>query len=403
MLDFPALSAAYEQALLGSVVPFYLKNSPDMRCGGYFCGLSDTGEPFDTDKTVLQIAGQVWVFAKLYNSVGASDAWLQHARQGAQFLYQFAHDNTLRCYGTVDRRGRPVAPALDVCTDAAVVIAYCQMHRATGEDEWAMVAKQLLADLLNRRNVRRVEQARQLDGFRVLWHLSEPVAVLEALLEAQPLLSEDDWKDAVQALLDELLNEFLDKRQDVLREWILPEGAYLNTPEGRRLNTGLTFRAANALHDLANRTGNRKLAIQASTWTIQLCEWAWDDAMLGLDPWVDQKDSPLPYPDWKQRYAQAHLEGVAALFNAHLYTRHPDAGKWLHRLHDYTLAHFPDTQNGGWHLALSHQHKPLLAVKATLDVGCVDLLKPLLQSWLLADQCAKLKPVGAVRRVGLAR
>lgn len=403
MFDFPALSAACEDALLGSLVPFYLKNSPDTRCGGYFCGLSDTGEPFDADKSIRQIAEQVGAFIRLYNTFGLNDTWLQHARQGADFLYQFAHHETLRCYGVVDRLGRPVAPAPDARTDAAVVTAYAQMHAATSEDEWAMLAKQTLAGLLDRRNARRAEQARTIEGFRILCHLSEPLAVLQALLDMQPLLSEEDWKDHTQVVLDELLNEFLDKRQDVLREWIQPEGSFLNTPEGRRLSTGLTFRASNVLHDLANRTGNRKLAIQATTWTLQLCQWAWDEAATGLDQWVDIKHQPLPYTDWKQRPAWIHVEGTLALLKAWFYTRHPDATKWLQRIQDYTFAHFPDAQRGGWHLLLNRQHKPLFTVKATPEIGGGELINLLVESGQMADNCAKLKPGVAVRRVGLVR
>lgn len=402
-MDFPKLSASYEEALLGSLIPFYLKNSPDMLCGGYFDFLSDTGESIDADKLVSQQARQVWAFAKIYNTLRGSDAWLQHARQGANFLSHFAHSPTLACYAMVDRRGRLVAPATDACTDAAVVMAYCQMHQATGEDEWAMLAKQLLANLLRQRNAQRTEQARTIDGYRVLWHLSEPVAVLQALLEAQPLLSEEDWKDSTQAVLDELLNEFLDKRQDILREWIQPEGAFLNTPEGRRISAGHTFRAASVAHDLATETGNRKLALQASAWTLQICEWTWDQTTLGLDSWVDLKNGPLPYPDWKQRWAWVHLEGLVALMKAWLYTRHPDALKWLQRLHDYTFQHFPDSENGGWHLALNRQSKPLFQAKATLSTGSADLIAPLFEASQLADQCAKLKPGGTIRRVGLGR
>ncbi len=399
MLDFPKLSAAYQKALLGTVAPFYLKHSPDS-LGGYFNGLSDTGEPFDTDKFIVQQAQQTWAYAKLHNTIGAGNTWLNHARHGASFLYQFAHDESLRCYASVDRLGRPVAPTTNGCTDATVVIAYCQMHRATGEDEWAMLAKQTLTGLLNRRDAQRVAQAQTVDGFRALRHLSEPIAVMQALVEAQPLLGEEDWKEAIQSVSNELLNEFLDKRQDILREYVQPEGAFLNTPEGRRLSAGLTFQAANVAHDLANETGNRKLALQAATWTIQLCEWAWDEATGGFDQWVDLKNQTLPYPDNKQRWAWVHLECLSALTKAYFYTRHPNTPKWLQRVHDFTFQHFPDVDNGGLHLALNRQAKPLFTAKATPTTGGSDLIKPLLDSWQIAELCAKLRPTLTLNRQG---
>ena len=400
MLDFLKLSAAYKESLLGSVVPFYYQKSLDNRCGGFFDGLSDTGEPFDTDKSIAQQAQQTWAFAKLHNTIGGNEGWLNHARHGASFLSRFAHNEILRCYTTVDRLGRPVASATDACTDAAVVMAYCQMHRATGDDEWAMLAKQTLTSLLDWRNEQRAQQAQNIGDFRTLQHLSEPIAVLQALIEAKLLLSEENWKEAIQLVLNELLNEFLDKRQDILREYVQPEGAFVNTPEGRRLNVGLTFRAASVAHDLATETGNRKLGLQAAAWTIQLCEWAWDEATGGLEQWVDIKNQPLPYPDWNQRWACVHLECLSALSKAHLFAYHPDASKWFQRIHDFTFQHFPDGENGGWHLALNQHNKPFFAVKATPFTGGADLIKPLLEGWQTAEQSAKLKPETALNRVG---
>ena len=94
------------------------------------------------------------------------------------FLSEFAHDDTLNGYAQLDRRGRPVAPATDVIPDCFVVMAYAQLHRATADDLWAMLAKQTFANLLRRRAARRAQQTETIGGFQSLQHLSEPVAVV---------------------------------------------------------------------------------------------------------------------------------------------------------------------------------------------------------------------------------
>ncbi|WP_332368956.1 hypothetical protein [Spirosoma telluris] len=106
-------------------------------------------------------------------------------------------------------------------------MAYAQLHRATGDDEWAMLAKQTFTGLLQHRNEIRAEQAESIGGFRQIRHLSEPVAVLKTVLEMQPHLSEETWKQAIDGVVQELLNEFVDRRTDVLRESVLPEGHLL--------------------------------------------------------------------------------------------------------------------------------------------------------------------------------
>ena len=392
MLDFLKLSATYQEALLRQVVPFWLKYSRDERCGGYVDTLTDQGEVIEADKVVALQAQQVWAFAWLYNTVDAIPAWLSHARHGANFVCQHAHDDILNCYSILDRRGKPVAPATDVVPNAYVVMAYAQMHRATGEDEWAMLANQTLAAFLDRRAAVKTRQTQTMGGFRQWRHISEPLAVLKALIDTKLLLSEEDWKEQTDYILDELLNEFLDKRLNILRTTVLPEGAFVNTPEGRRLSTGLTFEAANYLLDVAFLTGNRKLALQVVSWCLGVCDWAWSDADGGLNQFVDFKNQTTVYTDWHQRWAWVHLEALAVLIKGYYHTHHPDCPRWFQRIHDYVFQYFPDAKNVGWHLALDQYNKPLITSKAIPEAGCFHFIKCLNETALLLNQCAQLQP-----------
>lgn len=404
MPDFQKLTAQYQQALLRQVVPFWLKHSCDDRCGGYFDLLSATGEPIEGDKFVATQAQQVWAFSWLYNTLDGQSAWLDHARHGAQFLSQFAHNDILTCYAQLDRRGRPLAPSLDLIPDGFSVMAYAQFHRATGEDEWAMLAKQVFAQLLQRRETLRSEQASTLGGFRTIRHLGEPIALLKATLEMQPLLDEETWKQTVDGVVQELLHEFVDRRTDTLREYVLPDGAFVNTPEGRRLNVGLTFQTASLLLDLyaentSQKNGltglvNRKTATQVVAWCLHICEQAWDEATSGLNQYIDVKQQPLIFPNCQQKWAWVHLEAIAVLLKGHLHTQHPDCLKWFQRIHDYTFGHFPDPKQTGWHLAIDSHGQPLVSAKALPQVGCFSLIRCLAESAKTVVNCSQLPATG---------
>ncbi|MVM30631.1 N-acyl-D-glucosamine 2-epimerase [Spirosoma sp. HMF4905] len=406
MLDFQKLSATYQQALLRQVVPFWLKHSRDEQFGGYFDLLSATGDVIEGDKSVIQQAQQAWSFAWLYNTLDGQSTWLEHARHGATFLSQFAHTDTLSCYAQLDRLGRPVTPATEIITDCSVIMAYAQLHRATGDDEWAMLAKQLFTDLQERRNAVRTEQAVGLGGFRQIQHLSEPVALLKTLLEIQALLDEETWKQATDSVVQELLNEFVDRRTDVLREFVLPEGSFINTPEGRRINVGLTFQTASYLLDFSAESGqtktspfsnaNRKLATQVTSWCLRLCEQAWDEMAGGLNQYVDIKQQPLLFPDWQQKWAWVQVEALAALVKSYFYTRQPDCLKWFKRIHDYTFHNFPDAKQSGWHLVIDQHGQPLLSAKSLTSVGCFSLIRCLAETAQLLTKCeqVKSKPTG---------
>ena len=394
MSDFQKLSADYQYALLRQVVPFWLKHSQDKHWGGYFDSLTATGEVIEGDKFVTLQAQQVWAFAWLYNTFDGQPAWLNHARHGATFLSRFAQNASLTGYATLDRRGHPVAPTTDPIPDCFLAMAYAQFHRATGEDEWATRARQTLQSLLDRRDTTRAGQIKNIGDFRQLRHLGEPVALLKAVLEMQPLLDEETYKAALETVLHELLSEFLDRRSDSLREFILPEGAFVNTPEGRRLNAGLTFQAVSLLLDASIQSNNRKLATQVIAWILQLCERAWDEAAGGLNQYADLKNQPSVFPDWQQKWAWVQVEGLAALIKGYFQTRHPDCLKWFRRIHEYTFAHFPAGKHTGWHLVIDPNRQPILSARALPTTGCFSLIRCLAETAQTLAKCNLLQPIG---------
>lgn len=412
MLDFQKLSATYQQALLRQVVPFWLKNGRDELCGGYFDLLSASGEVIEGDKFVTLQAQQVWAFSWLYNTLDGQPAWLEHARHGASFLSQFAHQDSLDCYAQLDRRGRPVSQSADLLPDCFTTMAYVQLHRATREDEWAMLAKQAFTNLLERRDDRRAEQAHTVGGFRHIQQLSEVVSLLRLVLDMHPLLSEETGKEATDLIVQEIQHEFLDRRSETLLDYVLPEGAFVNTPEGRRLNVGLTFQTASYLLDfyagsasLKNTPGinsNRKLAMQVVGWCLRLCDQAWDETNAGLNQYVDFKQQASIFPDWQQKWAWVQVEALTALLKSYVHTRQPDCLKWFKRIHDYTFQHFPDSKQTGWHLVLDNYAHPLLTAKAVPSVGCFSLIRCLAETGQLLSKCESLQQKERTSRIGIS-
>lgn len=398
MLDFQKFSADYQQALLRQVVPFWLNNGRDERCGGYFDALSATGNVIEGDKFVTAQAHQVWAFSWLYNTLDGQPAWLAHARHGGAFLREYAHTDTLSCYAQLDRRGRPLVAATDHLPACSVVMAYAQLYLATKEEEWAVLASQTFENLLQQREETQAQQ-REIGGFRQLRHLSESTTLLKTVLEMQPLLDEEVAKTAIDMVLREIMHEFVDRRTDTLREHILPDGAFINTPEGRRLNTGLTFQTAGYLLDLCSESGNQKMRMQVIAWCLRMCERAWDEETGGLNLYVDIKSQPSIFPDSQQKWAWVQVEAVACLAKAYLQTQHPDCSKWLKRIHEYVFAHFPDPRYIGWQLAIDQQRRPLFLAKAIPEVGCFSLIKCLAETAQTLNRCSQLQPAGRTVRL----
>lgn len=371
------LAATYQQALLQQVVPFWLDHSPDITHGGYFDWLTPTGGVVDGDKFVASQAQQAYAFAWLYNTVDAQPRWLDHARLGVTFLSQFAHGDRLHCYDQLDRVGHPVELAMTNESDGYTIMAYGQFYRATKDDEWAMLAKALLTDLLaDLADAQADAVLTTVPSIRKTRYLRDWVIGLEALLTCRHLLDEDSWKDRIHELVQGIQQLFVDRRTDTVRPCVLSDSGYVNTPEGRRLDVGLTLRLVNCLLTYCESVPNRRLAQQAAGWCLYTCEQSWNETAGGLRNYVDQKLQPATEPDGYY-WSWIMGEALVALCKSYAHTRHNDCMKWFQRLHEYAFAVFPDSAGTGWHIAVDAQRQPVWPLKASPIVNCYAVVQQL--------------------------
>lgn len=158
-MDFNALSALYRQELLERVMPFWMTRSIDHEAGGFFTCLERDGTVYDTDKFVWLQGREVWMLATLYNrgaELGASpeqrQAWLSAAIGGADFLMRHGHDGAFNWYFSLTREGAPLVVPYNIFSYTFAVIAFGQLYRATGREEYARVAKETFSIVLSRRD-----------------------------------------------------------------------------------------------------------------------------------------------------------------------------------------------------------------------------------------------------------
>ncbi|WP_460634413.1 AGE family epimerase/isomerase [Larkinella harenae] len=386
-MDFSKLAAQYQESLFRTIIPFWTKHSRDTACGGYFNALTEQGDAFDTDKVVKLQAQQVWAFSVLYNWVDAIPLWLELARHGADFLLANGRYEN-RWLGVVDRRGRAVEPAETVEPDCAVAMAFAQFYHATQDAEFAAVARQTMENVITQRQQQRERWDDQLGGFRQLKYLREPMMVLKALLETRSLLEPETYKQAYEAVLSEIQNEFFDKRIAVLRETVLPGGSFCDSSAGRRLHSGYGFETANYLLEAAELTGNRRLAQQAVQMALHLAEISWDEPFGGFFQYSDLKERPSIYSEWDRKLWWVHSEALTVFAKGYLHTRQNDCLKWFRKAHDYTWQHFPDKGNTEWFGVLDRKGQPVSTIKASPDKGCYHLIRGLYETWRALEQGA---------------
>ena len=135
------LANQYRDELMSNVLPFWLNKSQDKEFGGYFTCLDRYGNVYDTDKFIWLQGRQVWLFSMLYNKVEKKKEWLDCAIQGGEFLKKYGHDGNFNWYFSLTRDGRPLIDPYNIFSYTFATIAFGQLSLATGNDEYAEIAK----------------------------------------------------------------------------------------------------------------------------------------------------------------------------------------------------------------------------------------------------------------------
>jgi N-acylglucosamine 2-epimerase len=151
-MDFKLLAKQYKDELLNNVLPFWLKYSQDLTYGGYFTCLKRNGEVFDTDKFIWMQGREVWLFSMLYNKVEKRQEWLNCAVQGAEFLKKYGHDGNYNWYFSLDRQGNPLVEPYNIFSYTFAAMAFGQLSLATGNKEYAEIAKKTFDIILSKAN-----------------------------------------------------------------------------------------------------------------------------------------------------------------------------------------------------------------------------------------------------------
>ncbi len=377
----------YRQDLLRRIVPFWESFALDVNNGGYFCVLSAKGEVISSDKWIEWHGQQAWAFAKLYQFEPRPE-YLEHARQGGEFLLQYAADTKENWWEVVDCTGRGVVAASNAQPEAAVIEAWSILYDLTQEEQYSEAVKKGLVKAFRRREKRLQKRVEDLLSGRFLKNLGELSALARLLVATKNLLSEKLFRERGELLLHEITKHFWEPRANILLENVFSEGGYSDCLLGRRIHAGRVFEAFNAFYDLTKELNKRQLRRQLAQHIAYLAETTWDEAYGGYFYWLDVKSLPASEPEAYYKYAWVQLEACTALLRAYMVLQDRALLKQWQRVNDYLWQHFVDNSpEGEWVGVLSRHGEPLLPLKATPEKSAYYPIKNLLESAEILADC----------------
>ena len=386
MIKFRNVSLQYKDELLNNIIPFWLLHSQDNEFGGYFTCLDRQGNVFDTDKFIWLQARQVWMFSMLYNNVEKRKEWLECAIQGGEFLKKFGHDGNLNWYFSLTREGKPIIEPYNIFSYTFATMAFGQLSKATGNKEYADIAKKTFDIILKKRINPKGKWNKAFPGTRNLKSFSLPMILCNLSLEIEHLLDNEFMETTIKECIHEVMDVFLrPELGGLIVENVNEDGSLSDSFDGRLMNPGHAIEAMWFIMDLGKRTNRPELIIKAVETTLKTLEYGWDKEHEGIFYFMDRKGFPPQQLEWDQKLWWVHMETLISLLKGYQLTGSQDCLNWFEKVHEYTWRHFKDSQYPEWWGYLNRQGEVLLDLKGGKWKGCFHVPRGLYQCWKIME------------------
>ncbi len=367
----------FDQELLGSVIPFWEKYSPDHQNGGFYNCLDQDGSLFDRRKHIWLQGRETWMFSKLYTSVEQRPEWLKMARLGADFLMKHAIRSDGRVYFSMTEDGKPMSIQRKIFSECFWIMAMAEFSRATGDDSYMQRAKQEF-DLVWEwsSDLSKVGQL-SYEGNPPAQSLAIPMILLNLIEE----VAGEEWSE-YSTEIEECIRRMLlhvDHEKQVVYETVSPSGEALEGYDGRLLNPGHAIEAGWFLQHWAQRLQRPKLSEVA----INMVRWSfdkgWDSEYGGIFYFLDAEGFTPTQLEWDMKLWWPHCEAMYAhLLNYRITGAEEDLDRF-DRTFEWTFAHFPDSTYGEWFGYLNRRGEVTHRFKGGPYKGCFHVPRAL---WL---------------------
>jgi N-acylglucosamine 2-epimerase len=380
-MDFQKLSKLYKDELLNNVLPFWLTKSQDTQCGGYYTCLDRAGNVFDTDKFVWLQGREVWLFSMLYNNLEKNPEWLKCALQGGEFLKKFGHDGSYNWYFSLTREGKPIIEPYNIFSYTFATMAFGQLSKASGNQEYAEIAKKTFDIILSKVNNPKGKWDKSHPGTRSLKNFALPMILCNLALEIEHLLEKDFLNQTIDTCIYEVMDVFYRPELGLVVENLTTDNDLPDTFEGRLLNPGHAIEAMWFIMDLGVRLNKPELIERAVKIAVQMVEYGWDKQYGGIFYFLDRKGHPTQQLEWDQKLWWVHVETLISMIKGYQLTGSKDCLKWFEIIHDYTWEHFKDKEHPEWFGYLNRQGEVLLPLKGGKWKGCFHVPRGLYQCY----------------------
>lgn len=390
IIDFEGMARRYEKELKENCLPFWLEHSIDKEYGGYFSCLNRDGSVYDTDKFIWLQGREVWLFAMLYNKVEKNPQWLETSEQGAKFLLKYGHDGNYDFYFSLTRDGKPIIQPYNIFSNTFACMGFAQLAEATGNPEYAEIAKKIFARILERRSNPKGIWSKAVPGTRPMKDFALPMIICNMALEVEKIINDEDLLErTIKECLHEVLDVFYQPDLGCMVENVSSvDNSTIDCYEGREINPGHDLEALWFLMNLGIRRNDQELIQKCVEISLTVIERGWDKEYGGIFYFLDSKGVPQQKLEWDQKLWWVHLESAIAMIKGYQLTGNEKCLEWFQKLDNYMWEHFKDKEYPEWFGYLNRRGEMLLPLKGGKWKGCFHVPRGLYQIWTILSEIA---------------
>ena len=388
-MDFKKLANRYKTELLDSVLPFWLNKSIDKEYGGYFSCLDRDGSVYDTDKFIWLQGREVWLFSMLCNKLGKKQEWLDAAIQGAEFLKKYGHNGDYDFYFSLTREGKPLVEPYNIFSNTFACMAFAQLAKATGSEEYAEISRRIFKRILERRGNPKGKWSKAVPGTRPMKDFALPMIICNMALEVEDIINDpQQLEKTIDECLHEVLDVFYQPDMGCMLENVSSlDNSRLDCFEGREINPGHNLEALWFMMNLGIRRNDKALINKCVEISLSVIERGWDKEYGGIFYFLDSKGAPQQKLEWDQKLWWVHIESAIAMIKGYQLTGNKKCLEWFEKLDEYMWSRFKDPLHPEWFGYLNRRGEMLLPLKGGKWKGCFHVPRGLFEIWQILEKC----------------
>ncbi|MEO6906612.1 MAG: AGE family epimerase/isomerase [Abditibacteriaceae bacterium] len=384
------LLSTYREGLLQDVLPFWLKHGMDREHGGVLTALDRDGALLDSDKSVWFQGRFAWLLATLYADCERNEGWLEAAESCINFLENYCFDEDGQMFFTTTREGAPLRKRRYVFSEAFAVAALATYARATGKQEPATQAQEIFGRMTYLLTTPGLLEPKTSITTRPMKGLATPMILIVTAQELFKATGSPEARQWIDRCIEEIERDFLHREFEAVLETVGPNGEFLDHYDGRTINPGHAIEAAwFILQESRNRGGDehlKNLGLKILDWSWR---WGWDKEHGGILYFRDVKNLPVQEYWHDMKFWWPHNEAIIANLMAYQMTGDEKYFQQHSLVHDWSYAHFPDSEHGEWFGYLHREGSVSSQAKGTLWKGPFHLPRMQWICWQLLEEMKK--------------